>query len=179
MDRTPTTDDKLIGREIRREFGRQRLVLKTGWPVVHVHFPNRLAPTEVGPYLQSWAKTKAFWSLYEKVYEGVVPGSSVIDELLANATKEANRVVTEFATALSSIARTEMSAVGSDLASTIMTVAGNIAADPTSIVAEVVAEIKEFEQLKRFWPTILQGVGAMDDIWTKDNNFAPALSISV
>ncbi|MBN1811498.1 MAG: hypothetical protein JXA14_06665 [Anaerolineae bacterium] len=173
MHRTPTTDDKLIGREIRRVFGRDGHVYKTGWPVVHVHFPHRMNPDQVNPYLRSWAKTKAFWVLYDKLNgtESRTDREGQTD--LSPFKAEASTVVSDFGNALSGLAEEERRQAGGELAEAIVEAAETIVSDSDTIVQTVINEMKEYDILKRCWPTIIEVTRAMD-IWTHGkNHFVP------
>lgn len=174
MHRTPTTDDKMIGREIRRVFGRQSHVYKTGWPVIHIHFPHRMDPAQVEPYLRSWAKTKAFWASYDRMNgTGSLPkgaGYSKAPQLVS----EVNKVVREFGTALQNLAEVEQSVAGGEVADAICHAAERITEESKEIVQIVLGEITQFETLKRCWPTLIEATKRMN-IWENGRNqFLPS-----
>lgn len=156
MDRTPTTDDKLIGREIRRVFGSQSKIYKTGWPVVHAHFPTRMNPDEIRLYLKSWAKTKAFWVLYN--------GKS--------DNNQAAQVVFNFGKNLLKLGQREAKQSPGTIANAIIEAAKDIMNYRTVMVNTVNNEMERFNNLKKCWPSIITCT-AGKNIWIPGQNKFP------
>lgn len=166
--RIPTTDDKLIGREIRRVFGKQANVYKTGWGVLHIHFPSRMDRQPVIDYLRSWAKTKAFWTIYDQLDVNGFKLESDCTEIINNTSD----VVGGFGKRLSELAITEKKVAPSDTASAIEDAAYSIFSNPRQISEIVLSEMREFQKLKLLWPIILKESRNID-IWNSQNCFTP------
>lgn len=168
MHRTPTTDDKLIGREIRRLFGRRSHVYKTGWPVIHIHFPDRMKPGQVESYLESWAKTKAFWVLYDAA-DGTRLGFGCDPKDEIRGRPEAKDAVVTFGEALQALAEREERIARGKLAKAIHRAATRMVQGADGIVETVLREMEDFERLKLCWPTILEATSKMR-IWRRGRN---------
>jgi len=160
MYRTPTTDDKFIGREILRTSRRQARVYKTGWPVVHIHYPGRMNLDEVSKYLRSWAKTKAFWAIYDNMQEDA--GEWVIDD---KGRSVARASVDEFGKSLQNLANIEETEASGALANAIPDAAEAIIGDAENMVEMVTEETQSFLLLKRCWESILDATGQPGDIF--------------
>lgn len=167
--RIPTTDDKIIGREIRRVFGRQAHVYKTGWGVLHIHFPVRMNPNQVIDYLRSWAKTKGFWTIYDKLNDVDLLGQECHTELI----KDASNVISDFGRRLLELAKTEQKVAPSTVADAIRNAAEDIFSNPVSISEIVLSEMHEFQKLKLLWPVILEQSKNIQ-IWNRHNCFTPS-----
>ena len=169
MHRTPTTDDKLIGREIRRVFGRQSHVYKTGWPVIHIHFPDRMHAKQVEPYLRSWAKTKAFWVLYDAV-DSSIASSVVRAQSSTRGKQEATKTVVDFGRALLKLAEKEEKMARGALAKAVRHAARTIIDKSDTIVTTVWKEMQEFKALKSCWQSVLDVTSKMR-LWKKGENY--------
>lgn len=169
MHRTPTTDDKLIGREIRRVFGKQAHVYKTGWPVVHSHFPHRMNPDQVREYLRSWARTKAFWAIYDKMSAGSYQKQTE-RAATENGEDEAKTIVNDFGEALLKLAKLEEQVASGELAKAIHGAADAIVENSEMIVDTVSQEIRAFQLLRRCWRSILDAASEIEDLWEKGRN---------
>jgi hypothetical protein len=173
MHRCPTTDDKLVGREIRRIFGRQSHVYKTGWPVIHIHFPNRIDPRQVLPYLESWAKTKAFWALYDKTNGVSALGDEGKRDERTQLLSETKHVVDEFGKSLLGLAETEQQKASGEIANAIYEASQDIIGRSASIVDVVHRDLERFHTLQKCWKQILDKTETYR-MWNKGNHFLPA-----
>jgi hypothetical protein len=165
MHRTPTTDDKLVGREIKRLMPDNQ-IYKTGWPVLHIHFPDRMKPDQVKDYLRSWAKTKAFWRLYN----GTAGGTNLEPrEKHPAAIQKAEEAVAEFGIAVGNIAQKERKQAPGKVTDAIAEAADIIQKDAPEITRAVFGDMVDFEALKTCWETILDAVGKLK-LWSAGGN---------
>lgn len=164
--RIPTTDDKLIGREIQRVFNREAHIYKTGWGVIHIHFPGRMEPKEINAYLTSWSKTKAFWSIYfGKENKNLL---DLANDESNNLINDAIKTIKNFGERVLELGEREKTIAPSPIADAILNSAGTIIENSASIANTVFQDMKRFEKLKLCWKYILEN--SKINIWRLDKN---------